>query len=965
MKKTLLTLFGFVLSVFSVFSQTIISQQDFEAAPASPAWNYTVSGTGGSIQSGQNSSSGRPASANLFNSGLQSFGVNNGTLIFDLSPVNTLYLKNIEFNLKLASYSTTTSTNGIESSDVFEVLCSVDGINFYKEIEVKGHATSNNACWKFDATGVASRFYSGAGNFGSFTASGGGLIANGHSSIVLTDLPSVPNLYFRISLKNNSTGELWLIDDVKLIGEENTSPTLLTTKKTISDINYLVNNGPSVPNNYALTGINLTPATGNIGLKAPANFEISLNESSGFGDTLTLAYADNSLTQTQIFTRLKSNLNVGVYGGTGFNIVHDGGGATNLNIKLDGRVSDGLFCGTPIDIDSVRRTIPIQSSYTGLVPYTIKGKVTGVFGSNKFYLQDSTGGIAIFQSSIVSTNSLKLGDWVSLTGIPTRFNGEAEIVSTTCFDKIAGGVVDSPMEFDTNNPPTDTSLTAFLNINEGKLVKIKSINVLNYGTFISGTNYNLSACNAQGFSEIRIDAGAVSIIGAGIPNITQDIIGVIGRFVNATGSANKTQIFPRYLSDFQESSVPCLPSGGCGVTSYTEAQDKLDVFNWNLEWLGNTGFGPTDEALQLNNCITVLNNAHADVYMLQEICSYNAANPEDNTTSFGKLIEGLNTAHGANTYTGECSSAYSYSYIDSPDPFGQRVCVIYKKEIVSKIFSRPMLDSMALASYPPTGRKSQFWGSGRLPFQFMAGIDIGGKKDTILFVGLHAKSGSAAEDYERRKFDVKVLYDTLQAQYPSRKTMVLGDLNDDLDQSIYVGGHASTYAPFLHQNPSDTLLNSVRPNPFWFPVTDVFSSIGCASTGTFSDYIDHQILSDEFMNKHSGFKYKTNSVTSYRPIIANYGSTTSDHYATISQFEYYLRPVLSPCSNLITLESPTDDYLNQTGDVFASKVNGKIVVTNIITNSSNIQYFAPSIELKPGFIAERGVVFKAQNGGCD
>lgn len=964
MKKTLLTLFGFVFSLYSVFSQTIISQQDFEAAPARPAWNFTVSGTGGSIQSGQNSPTGRPASGNKFSNGLNSFGTNNGTTLLNFSAVNTIYKKNIKVRFKLASYSTT-SGNGADLTDIVEVFFSTDSINFFKEISVSGISSSSQCWWNFNADSLASRYYSGVGNFGAFTAPVNGENIKGLSTVEITDLPSVPNLYFRISLKNNSTGELWLIDDVKLTGEENTSPTLLTTKKTISDINYLVNNGPSVPNNYALTGINLTPATGYVGLKAPANFEISLNESTGFGDTLTLAYADNSLTQTQIFTRLKSNLNVGVYGGTGFNIVHDGGGATNLNIKLDGRVSDGLFCGTPINIDSVRRTIPIQSSYTGLVPYTIKGKVTGVFGSNKFYLQDSTGGIAIFQSSIVSTNSLKLGDWVSLTGIPTRFNGEAEIVSTTCFDKIAGGVLDSPLEFDTNNPPTDTSLTAFLNINEGKLVKIKSINVLNYGTFISGTNYNLSACNAQGFSEIRIDAGAVSIIGAGIPNITQDIIGVIGRFVNATGSANKTQIFPRYLSDFQESSVPCLPSGGCGVTSYTEATDKLDVFNWNLEWLGNTGFGPTDEALQLNNCITVLNNAHADVYMLQEICSYNAANPEDNTTSFGKLIEGLNTAHGANTYTGECSSAYSRSHLESPDPFGQRVCVIYKKEIISKIFARPMLDTLALASYPPTGLISQFWASGRKPFQFMAAINIEGKKDTILFVGLHAKSGSAAEDYERRKFDVKVLYDTLQAQYPSRKTMVLGDLNDDLDQSIYEGGHASTYAPFLHQNPSDTLLNSERPNPFWFPVTDVFSSIGCASTGSFSDYIDHQILSDEFMNKQSGFKYMTNSVTSYRPIIANYGSTTSDHYATISQFEYYIRPVLSPCSNLITLESPTNDYLNQIGDVFASKVDGKIVVTNIIGNSSNIQYFAPSIELRPGFVAENGVVFKAQNGGCD
>lgn len=962
MKKTLLTLMGLVLSCYYSYSQTIILQQDFEASPASPVWNYTVSGTGGSIQSGILASPGKPLGANKFNNGSSSFGTINGTTILDFDPINSLFLKNLSVEFKLASYSITTA-NGADASDLVEVLISTDGVNYYKEIEVKGFS-AGNSWWGFNATGIASRYYSGIGNFGSFSATKSLENLDGFSSIILTDLPSVPNLYIRISLKNNSTGELWLTDDVKLTGEDNTSPTLLTTKKTISDINYLVNNGPSGSNYYALTGINLTPATGNIGLKAPINFEISLNESTGFGDTLTLAYVDNFLPQTTIFTRLKSNLSVGVYGGTGFNIVHNGGGAPNLKIKLDGRVSDGLACGTPIDIDSVRRTIPIQSSYTGLIPYTIKGKVTGVFGSNKFYLQDSTGGIAIFQSNIVSTNSLKLGDWVSLTGIPTRFNGEAEIVSTTCFDKIAGGVVDYPLEFDSNHPPADTSLTAFLNINEGKLVKIKSINVLNYGTFLSGTNYNLSACNAQGFSEIRIDAGAVSIIGAGIPIVTQDIVGVIGRFVNATGSANKTQIFPRYLSDFQESTVPCLPSGGCGVSSYTEGSDKLDVFNWNLEWLGNTGFGPTDETLQLNNCISVLNSAHADVYMLQEICSYNASDPEDNTTSFGKLIEGLNTAHGANTYTGECSSAYSYSYINSPDPFGQRVCVIYKREIISKVFSRPMLDSMALVSYPPTGKKSQFWGSGRLPFQFMAAVNIEGKKDTILFVGLHAKSGSAAEDYERRKFDVKVLYDTLQAQYPNRKTMILGDFNDDLDQSIYVGGHASTYAPFLHQNPSDTLLNSLRPNPFWFPITDVFSAIGCASTGTFSDYIDHQILSDEFTNKRSGFKYVPNSVTSYRPIIANYSSTTSDHYATISQFEY-VREVLRPCANLVSLTSPTDDYINQTGDVFANLANGKIVVTNVITNSSNIQYFAPSIELKPGFVADRGVVFKAQYGGCN
>ena len=425
--KRFIFLILFSISFSKVFSQTIIAQQDFEISPGSPAWGYSVSGSGGSIQSGQNPSAGRPASGNRYYNGVSSFGTNNGTTILNFSAINTVFKKNIKVRFKLASFSITAG-NGADLSDIVEVFFSTDSVNFYKEISISGISITSQCWWNFNADSLASRYYSGIGNFGAFIAPVNGENIKGLSTVEITDLPSVPNLYFRISLKNNSPGELWLIDDVNLTGEDNTSPTLLTTKKTISDINYLVNNGPSVPVNYNLTGINLTPSPGNVGLKAPANFEISLNENFGFLDTLTLAYTANSLPQTQIFSRLKASLGVGLYGGTGFNIVHNGGGAPNLNIKLDGKVSDGLACGTPVNIDSVRKTIPVQNAYTGLIPYTVKGKVTGVFGSTKFYIQDSTGGIAVFHTNIVSTNSLKIGDWVSLTGIPTRFNGEAEFV---------------------------------------------------------------------------------------------------------------------------------------------------------------------------------------------------------------------------------------------------------------------------------------------------------------------------------------------------------------------------------------------------------------------------------------------------------------------------------------------------------------------------------------------------------
>jgi hypothetical protein len=944
-------------------SQVILAQQDFENTPTSPTLAYTANA--GAIQSGSLPSPGVPAAANMFNTGLQSFGVVNQAANLDFSPINTLLYKNVSFSLKCASYSLTTA-NGADASDLLEVFFSTDGVNFLKEIELKG---STNARWLFSATGTAAATYFGNGSFLSFAAPANGNNPAGFSTIAIANLPSVNNLYIRVSLKNNAVGELWIIDDLKVEGTLNLDPTLISNKNSISNINYVLGAGPSEVQPYTLNAINLSPASGNIGLKAPLNFEISTNANAGFVDSLTLPYTLNVLSPTQIYTRLKAALPLGNYGGAGFNVVHTGGGAPPKTVRLAGEVSDGFVCGATSTISSIKATLLPQNTFATGLNYNIRGKVTGVFGLNKFYLEDSTGGIAVYKTNVVSANSIQLGDDITLTGTPVRFNGEAEFNVGACIQRLAGGSVPAPKTY--NVYTATQSLTSFLAANEGNFVKIIGANVLNYGTFAANTNYNISTCNSRGFLEIRMEAGASSLIGTPIPNVTQELSSIVGRFINISGSTDKFQVFPRISADFINASQSCIPDGGCGLTAFTNTDSTFDVLNWNVEWLGNPGFGPSqsgpNDAVQLQNVKTLLSGAKADLIMLQEVCSYNAANPLDTLTAFGQIIKALNIAHGAGTYTGECSSSYSYSYLALPDTLGQRVCVIYKPAVVNKIFARPMFNELVLDTYPPTGLATQFWASGRKPFQFMAEVNIQSKKDTVLFIGLHAKSGSAPEDYERRKYDVKVMYDSLQAQYLNRKTMILGDFNDDLDQSIYVGGgaHASTFAPFLHANPQDTLFNSPKPNPKWSPISLVFSQSGCASTTSFSDFIDHQIVSPGFVNLDAGLKYVNNSLASFRPLIANYNLTTSDHYATVSRFKYFSRALLTPCGNIVNLSSPLQDFNAQIGDIQAKKVGGVIHGTNKLLNGANINYIAPVIELKPGFVADTGVVFKTANGGCN
>ncbi len=777
------------------------------------------------------------------------------------------------------------NTSGLSNIQLSFKLQSLDAVSARTVNWVVDYGTGTNpTSFTQVSTGTLA---TGGSTFSSNTVTLANVIPAGNAS----------NVWIRIIALTGSTGSgsrpTVGIDDFSL-SYSSTVVSLGTSASGISGLNYLEGNGPSNATSYNIAGFNLSPAIDSIKAKAPTNFELSKTAMGTYTDSLYVLYTGGTLPSTPVFVRLKAGLVTGNYGGVGSNIVNSGGTAPSINVATNGTVS----CGNTVNISTVRSTVPVQATTVSTTSATVAGRITAILGTSKIYVQDNTGGISVFSSSIVPNNNLALGDSIRLTGNAVRFNGEIQLTNVICILKVSSGTVPAPVVFDANNPPAGATISDFLCANEGRLIKIISSNFSSAGTFASVTNYGIVLCNQQDATEIRIDAFSTGLIGTAIPNtVTQDVTGVLGRYIVTTSGVNtadRLQIFPRNLSDLSPSATSCAGVSSCGVTSFVDSPTKLDIMNWNIEWIGHPTNGPfqsgTGDATQIVNAQTVLNGTGADVFLLTEICQYNPTNPTDNTTAFGKLIEGLNTTFGANTYSGECSSAFSNSFVD---PNAQRVCIIYKNSVVTKVFSRPMFNGFTPATYPPTGTPSQFWASGRKPFMFMAKVNINSQIDTVLLVGLHAKAGAALDDYARRKYDVRAMYDTLQAQYPTRKTIVIGDLNDDVDKSIATTACnqlVSSYAPFLYANPNETAVSGTRPNPSWNPISKVLSDSYCASTASFPDYIDHQIISNELTGSGNGFKYVLGSVASFRPVVTNYVNTTSDHYATVARYQYISTP---------------------------------------------------------------------------
>jgi hypothetical protein len=673
-------------------------------------------------------------------------------------------------------------------------------------------------------------------------------------------------------------------------------PPVINTTRTLSPF-YTIVGSPSASQSYTVAGVNLVS---DITITAPTDFEIKTG-AGAYANTLILTPSSGSVPATTIDIRLKG-ITAGSF--TGQNITNVSTTAS-VNIPITGTV--GASCGVATDIATVRALVPPVATNTGgTANYTVTGTITGIFGLSKFYVEDATGGIAVFSTNVVSLNSLAVGDQVTLSGIPVRFNGEAQLNGPItnpspltrgpipCITKISTGTAPAPLVFNANTPPLGVNLPTFLDNNEGKLVKIISINLLNTGTFAvigSGTNFPITACNSQGDGEIRIDATATTIVSQPIPTVSQDITGVVGNYINASGTVNILQLFPRTIADFTNSSVACItpipsPSASCGPlgSQSIPADSTLDVTCWNVEWLGNTttspsALGPTNDAQQMTNVLQVLNTVKSDIFCIEEVCDHK------------QFIARVKT--DLPKYKVRCQTKYYSHFFDSPETtsattFSQKVCFVYDSTVVTAVDTISLLASQYGYNLTPVPTPyPNNWASGRLPFMFIGDVKIGNVTKQIHFVGLHAKSGSAVADYNRRKQDVIDLKAKLDTDYPNANIMMLGDYNDDLDTSI-AAGKASSYANFVNDNVN------------YKQVSRALSLCGVSSTAKYTDIIDHFMLSNEFgvlpasgatpSPSLSGIYYLEKTINVSRPInyVTNYTTTTSDHYPVNARFTFKL-----------------------------------------------------------------------------
>ncbi len=268
----------------------------------------------------------------------------------------------------------------------------------------------------------------------------------------------------------------------------------------------------------------------------------------------------------------------------------------------------------------------------------------------------------------------------------------------------------------------------------------------------------------------------------------------------------------------------------------------LDVANWNVEWFGATGYGPTDEGLQLRAVQAVMKGMGADVWALAEVCD---------TAQFRRLVNGLPGYAGlvANAPGVRQGSAY---YYDTE----QKVALVWRTDEIALDSARVIL----------ADREQDF--AGRPPVEFHLRVTIGGKTEPLVVIAMHAKAGADLASWQLRSAAARALKFYLDTTWPTQKVLVLGDFNDLAVGSI-LGGQASPYQAFVDDAAHYTLL------------TKALQDAGLTSEADYPSVIDHQLATNEL-----AADYVSGSVEAFLAdrYLRNYAATTSDHYPVLARY---------------------------------------------------------------------------------
>lgn len=268
----------------------------------------------------------------------------------------------------------------------------------------------------------------------------------------------------------------------------------------------------------------------------------------------------------------------------------------------------------------------------------------------------------------------------------------------------------------------------------------------------------------------------------------------------------------------------------------------LDIANWNIEWLGDSGNGPTNEKLQLSNAVALLTKADIDLWGLCEIST---------AAAWDSLLARMPAYGGA-------ISTWSQP---------QKTALLFRKSMFTLLYQQHIL-----AVY------EREFASGRLPLEVALETTAGGRKDTLYIIVIHLKANTGNtteknEAWDLRKRSSEALKGYLDLRR-SKKYIVLGDWNDDVDKSIW-NNLATPFSKILADTGNYTF------------TTAALSAAGQRSTTSYSEMIDHQMvnksLSHYYVASSAAVLYAGNYITGY-------SSNTSDHYPVYSRFDMRRMP---------------------------------------------------------------------------
>ena len=330
----------------------------------------------------------------------------------------------------------------------------------------------------------------------------------------------------------------------------------------------------------------------------------------------------------------------------------------------------------------------------------------------------------------------------------------------------------------------------------------------------------------------------------------------------------------------------------------------LDVGTYNLEWFGDNTYGPSDNTLQRQNVADVIAGADLDLWGLEEIVS---------ATQFATLKSSLPGYAGV--LSNEASVTSGSSYYTSAE---QKVALLYKTSVASVQSAKLILTS------------SDYEFAGRPPLEVKLSVTLNGTTEALIVIVLHAKALSDATSYQRRVNASTALKSYLDTTYPTQKVLVLGDFNDDLDQSI--AGGASPYANFLS--------DSARYQFGTKSLTDA----GIATTASGGATIDHHLLTNEIAGTLLPGSTAVYRVDTYIP---SYSTTTTDHFPVLGQFSWGAPAQL--VLNEICANEPGSDVAGEFVEIVNIGGAAAALGGYTISDATSVRHtFAAGTSLAPG-----------------